>query len=77
MKRLLFILLIFLVTLSVSAQKANLKVILTGNNGISGWQITDNQNITVVSGDEYLQSDTIAFSLIANRIYTLKISVTL
>lgn len=75
MKRFLFIPFLFLISISVLAQKANIKVLLTGHKGVTGWQITDNQNITVFSGDEYLQNDSVIFSLIANRYYNLKISV--
>lgn len=76
MKRISFILFIFLVTLQVSAQKADIKVILTKPNGLNGWEIADNQNITVFDGNDNLQSDSVTFSLNANRIYTLKLSVT-
>jgi hypothetical protein len=75
MKRYLIIPFLFLITLLVSAQKTDLKVLLTRNIGVNGWQITDNENITVFSGDGYLQEDSVKFSLIANRYYNLKISV--
>jgi hypothetical protein len=75
MKSFLIIPFLFLITLTVSAQKADIKVLLTGNEGVSGWQITDTQNITVFSGDEYLKNDSVTFSLYANRYYNLKISV--
>jgi len=75
MKRILIIPFLFLIALSVSGQKADLKVLLTKNIGVNGWQITDDQNITVFTGDNYLQNDSVEFSLIANRYYNLKISV--
>jgi secreted trypsin-like serine protease len=75
MKRFLFIPFLFLISFSLSAQKANIKVLLTGHKGVTGWQITDNQNITVFSGNEYLQNDSVTFSLFANRYYNLKISI--
>jgi secreted trypsin-like serine protease len=75
MKRFLFISILFFITLSISAQKANLKVLVTGNKGVKEWQITDNQDVTVFSGNGYLQNDTVSFSLTANRYYILKISV--
>jgi hypothetical protein len=50
-------------------------MLLTRNIGVNGWQITDNENITVFSGDGYLQNDSVKFSLIANRYYNLKIFV--
>jgi secreted trypsin-like serine protease len=75
MKRFLFILFLFLISLSVPAQKADIKLLLKGHKEVTGWQITDNQDITVFSGDEYLQNDSVTFSLSANRYYNLRISV--
>jgi hypothetical protein len=75
MKRFLFIFLLYLISLSVLAQKVTIRVSKTKNSGLTAWQIIDDQNITVFSGVEYLQNDTVTFSLDANRHYFLKISV--
>ena len=75
MKRLLFISLFYLMSFSILAQKVTIKVLQNRNAGISGWQIIDNQNITIFSGSEYLQDDTVSFSLEANKYYIFKISV--
>ena len=75
MKRFLFISLLYLISFSVLAQKVTIQVLQTKNPGLTAWQIIDNQNITVFSGNEYLQKDTVTFSLDANRDYFLKISV--
>ncbi|MGC1390300.1 MAG: trypsin-like serine protease [Bacteroidales bacterium] len=75
MKRFLFILLLYLISFSVIAQKVSIRVLQTGNPGLNGWQIFDGQNVPVFSGKEYLQNDTVSFSLEANRRYYLKISV--
>jgi hypothetical protein len=75
MKRFLFISLLYLISFSVLAQKVTIQVLQTKNPGLTAWQIIDNQNITVFSGIEYLQNDTVTFSLDANKRYFLKISV--
>jgi hypothetical protein len=75
MKRFLFSSLLYLISFSVLAQKVTIQVLQTKNPGLVAWQIIDNQNITVFSGTEYLQKDTVTFSLDANKNYFLKISV--
>jgi hypothetical protein len=75
MKRFLFISLLYLISFSVLAQKVKIQVLQTKNSGLKAWQIIDNQNITVFSGDEYLQNDSVTFSLEADKHYFLKISV--
>jgi len=75
MKRLLFISLLYLTSLSALAQKVTIQVLQTKNPGLTAWQIIDDQNITVFSGTEYLYNDSVTFSLNANRHYFLKISV--
>jgi hypothetical protein len=75
MKRFLFISLLYLISFSVLAQKVTIQVLQTKNPGLIAWQIIDDQNITVFSGIEYLQNDTVTFSLDANKRYFLKISV--
>jgi hypothetical protein len=75
MKRFLFICLLYLISFSVLAQKVTIKVSKTKNSGLATWQIIDDQNTIVFSGTEYLQNDTVSFSLDANKRYFLKISV--
>ena len=75
MKRFLFICLLYLISFSVLAQKVTIKVSKTKNSGLATWQIIDDQNTIVFSGTEYLQNDTVSFSLNANKRYFLKISV--
>lgn len=75
MKRLLFISLLCLISISVLAQKVTIKVSQTKNAGASGWQIIDDQNIAIISGTDYLQNDSVTFSLDANKNYFLQISV--
>ena len=75
MKRLLFISLLCLISLSVLAQKVTINVSKTKNAGATGWQIIDDQNITIISGTDNLQNDSVTFSLDANKYYFLKISI--
>ena len=75
MKRYLFIPLLWLISFSVLAQKVTIHVFQTKNSGLTAWQIIDDQNITVFSGTDQLQNDSVTFSLDANRHYFLKISV--
>ena len=75
MKRFLFISLLYLISFSVLAQKVTIQVLQPKHSGLTSWQIIDDQNITVFSGIEYLQNDTVTFSLDANKRYFLKISV--
>jgi hypothetical protein len=75
MRRFTFISLLFLISFSVMAQKVTIQVLQTKNSGLTAWQIIDDQNITVFSGIEYLQNDSVTFSLDANRHYFLKLSV--
>ena len=75
MKRLLFVSLLYLISLSIPAQKVSIKVLQNRNAGVSGWQIIDKQNIIIFSGSEYLQDDSVTFSLEANKYYFFKISV--
>ena len=75
MKRFLFISLLYLISISVVAQKVTIQVLQTGNSGLTAWQIIDDQNIILLSGTESLQNDTVTFSLEANRRFFLKISV--
>ena len=75
MKRFLSISLLYLITVSALAQKATMQVLQTKNSGLTAWQIIDNQNTTAFPGNDYLQNDTVTFSLEPNKYYFLKISV--
>ena len=74
MKRLLFISLLYLISLYALAQKVTIQVTHSKNNGFIGWQILDDRNNPVNIGGESVQNDTSIFSLEANRYNFLKIS---
>jgi len=75
MKRFLFISLLYLISISVVAQKVTIQVLQTGKSGLTAWQIIDDQNIIIFSGTESLPNDTVTFNLEANKRFFLKISV--
>jgi hypothetical protein len=75
MKRNLFIFLLLLFSISLTGQKVTIEVLQSKNPGLTGWQILDNHNQTIYSGTEFLQSDSVIFSLEANKVYYLKVSV--
>jgi hypothetical protein len=75
MKRLLFISFILLISLSVKAQKVSIKIIQTKNQAVTDWQVLDDQNVTAFSGKEFLTADSVLFTLEANKLYFLKVSV--
>jgi secreted trypsin-like serine protease len=55
-----------------AAQKAGFFVRMNSNVAVSSWQILDDQNLTIVRSNDYLQTDSISFSLTADRKYTLQ-----
>ena len=75
MKRFVFIPVLFLITLSVSAQKATITIIKSKNKGLMTWQVIDGQNTLAFDGNEYFQNDTVIFSLEPNNYYFLKVSL--
>jgi secreted trypsin-like serine protease len=75
MKRFLFISLFYLITFSVVAQKVTVEILKTQNTAVTAWQIIDHQNTIIFSETGYLQNDTIAINLDADKYYFLKISV--
>ena len=75
MKKFLFIFLLYLITLSLIAQKVSVQVIKVKNAALTEWQILDEQYQIVFSGDEYFRKDSIFFGLESNKRYFLKISV--
>jgi hypothetical protein len=58
MKRFLFISLLYLISFSVLAQKVTVQFLKAENPGLISWQIVDNQNSVIISGIDYLLSDT-------------------
>lgn len=77
MKRLLLVSFLFLLTLSALAQKVSMQACHSMNSGLTDWQILDENGITVFSGSGKLQNDSVLFSLDANNLYILKVSVSL
>jgi Trypsin/Secretion system C-terminal sorting domain/Immunoglobulin domain/PKD-like domain len=75
MRRILLISLLYLISFAVLAQKAAMKVSLTKNPGLTAWQIIDDQKTIIFSGNEFLQNDSVAFSLDENKHYYLEVSV--
>ncbi len=75
MRKAFIAVLIWLVSLTVLAQKVSVKVTKTKNIAESEWQIRDENQVTVFSGVEYSGSDSVRFSLEANKRYFLDISV--
>jgi hypothetical protein len=66
MKRLLLIPLLYFISLAIVAQKVTIKVTQSRNIRLAGWEVIDKLNSTVFSGEEYLQKDSVLFSLEAN-----------
>jgi hypothetical protein len=75
MKSRISILVFFLLPLSLFSQKVNVGVITSGNKGLTEWVILDEQNLTVVSGNNYACIDSLFFTLESDRKYFLRISV--
>jgi hypothetical protein len=75
MKRFLIVPLLFLISISVLAQKVSIKISQTKNTGLSGLRVLDKQNAVVFSGNESLGNDSVLFSLEANNYYFLEVSV--
>ncbi len=76
MKKFIFILLLYLISFSVMSQKVTMQVIKAENSSLSDWQILDEKYRIVFSGDDYYRSDSVIFSLDANKKFILQISVT-
>jgi secreted trypsin-like serine protease len=75
MKSLLIVSFVFLLSLSGMAQKVSVGVIHSKNSSLSDWQILDQNDVLVYSGSETLQEDSVLFSLDANTLYILKITL--
>ncbi len=75
MKRILFSSLLLLSSLVVFAQKVSLSISYSKNSGLTDWKILDESQIIVYSGPGNPGNDTVSFSLEANNLYFLKISL--
>jgi hypothetical protein len=76
MKNVVFIFLFCLIQLTAFSQKVTVKVIKTESSAVSEWQILDEYHNIVFAGNEYYRTDSVIFSLEANKRYFLAISVT-
>jgi len=75
MKKYLLISLFCFFSLHAVSQKVNMQISRRENASLSLWQILDKDYQTVFSGSEYLQDDTVFFSLEAEKYYFLQITV--
>ena len=75
MKRIIFISLLLLISGVAMSQKVTVQVIKAQNAVRSEWQILDEKYKIVFPGNEYFRSDTVTFTLDANKRYILQISV--
>ncbi|HKK41152.1 MAG TPA: trypsin-like serine protease, partial [Bacteroidales bacterium] len=76
MKKYILGLFLVLVSYSLYSQKVTVKVLKKENPAVSEWQVLDENYIIVFSGNEYYRSDSVIFSLDANKRYFLHLSVT-
>ncbi len=75
MKNHILFFLFILISVSAAGQKVTVKVIKDEKAAISEWQVLDDGYRLVFSGNEYYRSDSVIFSLDANKRYFLQISV--
>jgi hypothetical protein len=75
MKNILFVSLLFLISYSGLSQKVTIQVIKAESASMTHWKILDEQYQSVFSGSEYIQNDSVTFTLDANKRYFLQISV--
>ncbi len=75
MKRIVFFSLLVLIPGVAMSQKVTVQVIKAQNEVRSEWQILDEKYNIVFPGNEYFRSDTVTFTLDANKRYFLQISV--
>ena len=75
MKRIILIILISVIPLIVSAQKATIRIIKSKTGSVAEWKILDDKFMPVLTSDLYPAEDTIVFSLDANKRYFFEISV--
>jgi secreted trypsin-like serine protease len=75
MKSAILIFILVLLSFSAFSQKVRIQIIKVDKSAQSEWQIYDEQDILAASGDDFNTSDSIFFSLEANKKYSLNISV--
>ena len=75
MKSVILIFSLVLLSFSAFSQKVRMQVIKVDKSAKSEWQIYDEQDILAASGSDFNTSDSIFFSLEANKKYSLKILV--
>ena len=76
MKKIIFISLLYMISLSAMSQKVTIQVIKVEKAAASEWQVLDEQFHPVFSGNEYFRDDSVSFTLEANKRYLLQISIT-
>jgi secreted trypsin-like serine protease len=75
MKNAILISVFFLLSFSAFSQKVRIQIIKVDKSAQSEWQIYDEQELLAASGNDFNITDSIFFSLEANKKYSLKISV--
>jgi hypothetical protein len=75
MKKYLLVSVICLFSISVFAQKVNMQLSRREKASLSLWQILDQNNQTIFTGNDHLKEDTVNFSLEAEKHYFLRIIV--
>ena len=75
MKSVILIFILVLLPFSVFSQKVRIQIIKVDKSAQSEWQIYDEQDLLAASGTDFSTTDSIFFSLEANKKYSLKISV--
>jgi hypothetical protein len=75
MKRILLVLFLSVVPLIVFSQKATIRITRSETSTDSEWKILDERFMPAVTGDLYPNTDTMVFSLEANKRYFFEISV--
>jgi secreted trypsin-like serine protease len=75
MKNFILFFLFAILPVSAFSQKVTVKVIKEERPAVSDWQILDEAYRVVFSGNEYYRSDSVIFSLEANKRYIFQVSV--
>ncbi len=75
MKSVIVIFIFVLTSISAFSQKVRIQIIKADKSAQSEWWVYNEQDILTASGTDFVSSDSIIFSLEANKKYSLKISV--
>lgn len=75
MKYIIFIFLLSLFSFPAISQKVTVQVIKEDKNALSEWQILDDEDNLIISGNDYPGDDIVTFSLEANKRYFFHVSV--